>query len=111
SCVENGYFAYTIKIASMRKLLWFCPALLMLASCNSSKKRADLIVRNGVIYTVDGRFSVVQAMAIKDGKILATGSNEDINQYASDSVINARGAAIFPGFIDAHSHFHGYAKS
>lgn len=69
-----------------------------------------MIVHHAKIYTVDSGFSVVEAMAIKDGKIVATGSNENIlNTYESDSTIDANNKFIFPGFIDAHCHFTGYA--
>lgn len=69
-----------------------------------------MIVHHATIYTVDSSFSVVEAMAVKDGKIIATGSNESIlNKYQSDNVMDATGKVIFPGFIDAHCHFTGFA--
>lgn len=79
-----------------------------LASC-SGKKTADLLVINGQIYTVDSAFTVVEAMAIKDGKILATGSSADIQKdYEASETLDAKGRFIYPGFIDAHAHFMGY---
>lgn len=79
-----------------------------LASC-SGKKTADLLVINGQIYTVDSAFTVVEAMAIKDGKILATGSSADIQkEYEASETLDAKGRFIYPGFIDAHAHFMGY---
>ena len=69
-----------------------------------------MIVHNAKIYTVDSGFNVVEAMAINDGKIVASGTNENIlNTYESDSTIDAHNKFIFPGFIDAHCHFTGYA--
>jgi predicted amidohydrolase YtcJ len=51
-------------------------------------------------------------MAVNDGKIIAIGSNDDIlKQYESDSITDAGGKALFPGFNDAHAHFVGYAMS
>ena len=62
------------------------------------------------IYTVDSVFSTAEAMAIRDGKIVATGSNEDIlKHYEASEMIDASGKTIFPGFIDAHCHFTGFA--
>lgn len=86
---------------------------LLLLSCASQKKiQADQIIHNAKIYTVNSRFDVVQAMAIKDGKILAVGSDQDIlSKYASAKTDNASGKAVFPGFIDAHAHFFGYGSS
>ena len=53
-------------------------AALVIVSCKnngdkSGKEKADLMVYNAIIYTVDSSFSTVEAMLIKDGKILATG--------------------------------------
>lgn len=85
--------------------------LISFSSCNKGKN-ADLIIHHATIYTVDDNFSVAQAMAIKDGKIIAVGKNEDIlKEYQSDSVTDAGGKTIFPGFNDAHAHFAGYGAS
>jgi predicted amidohydrolase YtcJ len=76
------------------------------------RQKAALIVHHAKIYTVDEQFSVAEAMAINDGKIIAIGSNDDIlKQYESDSITDAKGKAVFPGFNDAHAHFVGYAMS
>lgn len=92
------------------KKLFFLVFAAALTACNSNK--VDTIVHHAKIYTVDSAFTVVEAMAIKDGKIIATGTNDDINgKYKADSVVDAKGAAIYPGFIDAHAHFLGYASS
>ncbi|HEY9083498.1 MAG TPA: amidohydrolase [Vicingaceae bacterium] len=82
-----------------------------LMACRENAQ-VDLIVRNGTIYTVNDMFEVVQAMAIKDGKIVAIGpENEILNKYYAAEVIDAEKKAIYPGFIDAHCHFVGYAKN
>lgn len=84
---------------------------LSLLACRENVQ-VDLIVRNGTIYTVNDMFEVVQAMAIKDGKIVAIGpENEILNKYYAIEVIDAEKKAIYPGFIDAHCHFVGYAKN
>lgn len=80
-------------------------------SCKSPNV-ADTIVHNGVVYTVNEKFEKVQAFAVKDGGIVATGTNEEIlNQYKAKETIDAKGQAIYPGFIDAHAHFLGYGQS
>jgi len=69
-----------------------------------------MIVHHGLIYTVDTAFSTAEAMAIKDGNILETGTNEAIlSKYSASEMIDAKGKTILPGFIDAHCHFTGYA--
>ncbi|MBL7701444.1 MAG: amidohydrolase [Ferruginibacter sp.] len=85
--------------------------LFTFCSCKFRQK-ADLIVHHAKIYTVDEKFTVAEAMVIRDGKIIDIGKNDDIlKQYESDSVTDAKGKAIFPGFNDAHAHFAGYGAS
>ena len=85
-------------------------ALVSLSSC--IQQRVDMIVHNAQIYTVDNQFSTAEAMAVQDGKIVAVGTNDAIlKEYTSDSVVNAAGAVVYPGFIDAHAHFVGYGQS
>lgn len=77
-----------------------------------SKREVDTIVHNAVIYTVDSAFTITEAMAVKDGKIIATGKNDDIlNRFGAKETINAQGKPVYPGFIDAHAHFLGYGQS
>lgn len=74
--------------------------------------RADLILIDGVVHTMDDSNHVHQAVAIRDGKIIAVGTSDEIQfRFACDSIVNLQGGAVYPGFIDAHSHFIGYAKS
>ncbi len=90
---------------------YFIPALLALvfAGCSTPKKQADLILHNAAIYTVDSAFSTCQALAVKDGSIIAIGGNNEVlTGYEAAEVVNAQGKAVFPGFIDAHCHFMGY---
>jgi predicted amidohydrolase YtcJ len=100
-----------IKFTTVKWLnLLFIATLLFLVSC-SSKQKADLIVHNGIIYTVDSSFSNAQSFAVKDGKFIAAGSNEDIlNKYEATETIDAEGKAVYPGFIDSHCHFYGYGE-
>lgn len=83
--------------------------LVFLQSCQQPSP-ADLLVYNARIYTVDDSFSVVEAMAIEDGKIIATGRRESLEkEFQFAEKLDARGKFIYPGFIDAHAHFVGYA--
>jgi predicted amidohydrolase YtcJ len=80
-------------------------------SCNDRTK-SDAIFYNGNIYTADSAFATVSAFAVKDGKILATGTTEEIlADYSAPEKTDLKGQAVFPGFIDAHSHFVGYGRS
>ncbi|MFM5888610.1 MAG: amidohydrolase family protein [Dolichospermum sp.] len=68
---------------------------------------ADLIFYNGKILTVDRDFSIQQAVAIQDTKILAVGSNETIKRLAGENTtqINLNGKTVIPGLNDSHHHF------
>jgi predicted amidohydrolase YtcJ len=95
----------------IRTLFATAAIALFLTSCSGPKK-VDTLVVNGVIYTVDSSFSTAQAMAIKDGIIVATGTDAEIlAAYDAPEKIDAKGQAVYPGFIDAHAHFVGYGKS
>ncbi len=85
-------------------------SILLLISCKLKREDVDLIVWNAKIYTVNPQFSVVEAMAIKNGKIIATGSDESIlGRFRSKDTLKLQGKTVLPGFIDAHCHFTGYA--
>lgn len=92
----------------MRKLYWASLSFLLLVGC-TAKEQADLVIHNAVLYTVDSAFSVTQAVAVKDGKILATGDDKTImDHYDAKQVIDAKGQFVYPGLIDAHTHFYRY---
>ncbi|MBX5438271.1 MAG: amidohydrolase [Thermoflavifilum sp.] len=81
-------------------------------SCHNRHSPADLIVYHGTIYTVDDDFHVVQAMAVKSGKIVAVGTDQQIlDAYDAPEKIDLQGHVVYPGFIDAHAHFYNYALS
>ncbi|MBS1745950.1 MAG: amidohydrolase [Bacteroidetes bacterium] len=91
----------------MKKLY---PVLLIFVqlSC-TSKTKIDLLVYNATIYTVDSAFSVAEAMAVNNGKIVETGNTADLEKkYDATERIDAQGKFIYPGFNDAHSHFTEY---
>jgi predicted amidohydrolase YtcJ len=72
-----------------------------------ASESADTILVNGKVVTVDDRFTIAQAVAIKGGRVVAVGRNEDILKLASAGTrtIDARGRTVIPGLIDNHAHF------
>lgn len=85
--------------------------ILLFSSCIRPEK-ADLIVHNAVIYSVDDNFTVYEAMVIQDGVIIDMGKeNQILNKYSADEMYDAQKSSIYPGFIDAHCHFLGYGLS
>lgn len=67
---------------------------------------AELIFTNGRVYTVDERFSVAEAVSVRDGKIHTLGSAKDVLAAAGPDtrVVDLRGGSLLPGFVDAHAH-------
>jgi predicted amidohydrolase YtcJ len=67
----------------------------------------DLIIHNAKLYTADGPGSMAEAVAVRGNKILHVGANREILRYRrpQTTVIDARGAAVIPGFNDAHVAF------
>jgi predicted amidohydrolase YtcJ len=85
-------------------------AILTIGFISCGKKNVSLIIKHANIYTVDSNFSQAFSMAVNNGKIVGIGTDGDIEKkFTSDNIINASGQTIFPGFIDAHCHFTGYA--
>jgi predicted amidohydrolase YtcJ len=98
-----------MKTSSYLAIAFFI--LISMNSC-SQKESVDLIVRNGIIYTVDAGFSVAESFAVQEGIIRAVGSDTEISaRYRSDKVIDVSGKFVYPGFHDAHCHFNGYATN
>jgi predicted amidohydrolase YtcJ len=66
----------------------------------------DLILTNGKVVTVDERFSIAQAVAIKGDRIIATGTNQEIGRLASPNTrrLDLMGRTVIPGLIDNHMH-------
>ena len=75
----------------------------MITSCQYRK--ADWVVFNANVYTVNDSFEKVTAFAIKDGKFLSVGGDEIIDLFPNALKFDAKGLPIYPGFIDAHCHF------
>ncbi len=69
--------------------------------------KPDKVLLNGKIVTVDDDFSIAEAVAIKDGKFVAVGSNADIRALIGPDTeeIDLEGRTVLPGFIDPHVHF------
>lgn len=98
--------AYTHR--TYMKKLW--PVLLLLAAaCKQKEYNADILVKNAVVYTVDSKFNTAEAFVVKGGKIIAVGDSDTLEKkYLAKEVIDAHGKAVYPGFIDAHTHFYRY---
>lgn len=79
--------------------------LLFIISCAPEKQPADLLIKNGTIYTVNKDFDTADALVIKDGKILEIGLKPELElKYYIAKTYDAKGRTVIPGLIDAHAH-------
>ena len=72
----------------------------------STAFHAETIISNANILTIDPTQPRAQALAIRDGKFLAVGSNDDVSDLKGKgtTVLDLKGKTVLPGFIDAHTH-------
>jgi len=75
-------------------------------------QEADLVVRNGVIWTVDDANPRAEAIAVRNGRIIFVGADEGVYQHigADTDVLDLGGAFMIPGFYDNHVHFEGTGR-
>lgn len=92
-------------------IIYLLLSLLLMNSCYYTEK-ADLLIHNAKIYSVDANFSTYEAMAVKDGKIIDIGPNNELkNRYEATKTVDAQNKFIYPGLIDAHCHFLWYGNT
>src|SRR5690349_16666363 len=84
-----------------------------IAPAEESKGPADLIVHHGKVITVDAKFRIAEAVAVKDGRILAVGDNNTILKLKGPAtrLIDVGGRDVLPGLYDSHVHSIGAAVS
>jgi predicted amidohydrolase YtcJ len=92
---------------SLCLLLFVCCLALPEQNQAQSRPAADLIITNAKIWTVDKSLPMVQAVAVVGDRIVAVGSNTEVDAWRTPHthVIDAEGKLLLPGFNDAHVHF------
>src|SRR5687767_4311275 len=87
-------------IALIPVFLWCVPLQ------DAAADEADLILHGGKVATVDAKFSIHEAIAVKGGRVLRMGSNEEIlkSRVETTEVVDLRGKLVIPGLIDSHTH-------
>ncbi|MDA2177533.1 amidohydrolase [Bacillus cereus] len=66
----------------------------------------NVVFKNGTIYTSNEKQDIVEAVAVKEGKIIFVGSNKDVEEFINEDtkVVDLQGRFILPGFVDNHNH-------
>jgi predicted amidohydrolase YtcJ len=103
--VDGGFMSY-FRIFAMGIL-----CIVSTLSCEK-KQPADLVLLNGKVATIDGNFSIQEAVAVQGDRIVFVGSNEDADAYVGEKteVIELNGELVLPGLIDGHAHMHNLGE-
>ncbi len=97
----------------MKKILYLSLIAIAFSACETPPPPSvDLIIHNGIIYTMNSDTATVEAVAVADGKILDLGSSQEILQLKTEKtqILDLKGRAMIPGFIDSHAHLLGLGK-
>jgi predicted amidohydrolase YtcJ len=81
-------------------------AAILLSGC-AAPEPVDLLLHNGKIVTADDAFSIHQAVAVRDGRIVEVGSDDLVSRYEATRTIDLGGRTVLPGFVDSHIHISG----
>ena len=98
------------SLATKAAFLSLLPALLLAACVGPSSREggdhADRILHGGTVLTVDANDSIAEAVAVRDGRILAVGTEAEVLRHrgASTEMTDLEGRTLAPGFIDGHAH-------
>lgn len=101
-------FHMKLSITNKALLLYSLLFIAFLASCTSpAVEEADIIFQNGDVLTMNDAQKEVEALAIKEGKILAVGTQQSVGKHKGENtqIRDLNGGTLLPGFIDGHSHF------
>ena len=101
--ISRRGFLKTSSLAAAGGLLLGSDAI---ASALKNDLAADAVYFNGKIVTLDAAGSTVEAVAVKDGKVLKVGGSDEMKKLAGPStrLIDLGGKTVVPGLIDAHCH-------
>ncbi|MEX1238974.1 MAG: amidohydrolase [Cyclobacteriaceae bacterium] len=99
----------TVRDMALRYGHWLAVNFFLIAvlpGCWGQKEQADTILINGKVITVDGNFSITEAVALKNGRILETGDTQHILDLTGGStkIINLKGHTVIPGLNEGHAH-------
>ena len=95
------------------KGFWVAIVSISLLACAPAEEPADLVLMGGRIVTMDAAYPEATALATRDGKLVAVGTETEIDRFigADTEVIDLGGALAVPGLIEGHGHFLGVGKA
>ncbi len=100
---RGGLILYNLSVLPRRSSLLL---IALSAGCLALAQSRTTVLLNGKILTVDPKFSTAQAMAVRDGRIVAVGTDADLRKMVDEQarVIDLEGHTVIPGLIDSHMH-------
>src|SRR5690242_19502606 len=101
-----------VRLALLAVLVATVGGLRVYLAAQAPVPPADLVLRNGTFVTLDAKVPGAQALAARGGRIVAVGSNADVQKYVGKGtqVIDLAGQFATPGFIEGHGHFTGVGQ-
>lgn len=117
--LKDGLYTYSLELemtpkdgelkkggSKFMRADWMTLSVCTRKTQKESAKEADLVFTNGKVITVDSDFSIKQAVAVQDGKIIAVGANDEIEKCIGDNtkVLDLKGKPILPGINESHMH-------
>ena len=95
-----------IRRATLLAAVFGASAVMALLMAQAAAPMAEVVYRNGRIYTLDSKSSVISAVAVMDGKFLAVGGEADVKPFTGPKtqVIDLGGKPVIPGLNDTHNH-------
>lgn len=109
SLIEIFHIFPIDNFINMKNVIISLSIIVMILTCScSQKEKADLVILNGKVLTIDEANPSAEAIAVKGGVIIAVGRTHEISamiEMGSTKVIDAGGRLVIPGFNDAHIHF------
>lgn len=92
------------------RIIFTLSLALALSGCGPDDDAADTIYHGGPVVTVDHANPSAEAVAVRDGRIVAVGSDADVMKLrgAATDVIDLAGRTMIPGFVDGHAHVNGF---
>ncbi len=96
----------------MKVILLVASLLLLTLLVPAPQSAADIVFKNGNVYTANDRSAKAQAIAVKGDKIVFVGTNEAAQKFigANTRVVDLKGNTVLPGFTDAHQHLSGVGQ-
>src|SRR6185503_8488731 len=86
--------------------------LTLISAPRTTQSAADIVFRNGNVYTANDKSPRAQAIAVKGDRIVFVGSNEAAQKFVGTNtrVVDLKGNTVLPGFTDSHQHLSGVGQ-